>query len=144
MAVRNTASKADYTLDSIIALYVEELEQENPELAKRYKQILEKLSVYVHKGKRVGKLLVNAELEPIHVESWAKHYNSEQTQRTYITFCKAVMEWAVKKSLNVHKNSFAEAKIPKMTSRAVVISEEEHLTLWSSGRMTVSATTCRR
>lgn len=130
MAVRDTASKADYTLDNIIALYIEELEQENPELAKRYKQILEKLSVYVHKGKRVGRLLVNAELEPIHVESWAKHYKSDQTQRTYITSCKAVMEWAVKKkSLNVHKNPFAEAKVPKVTSRAVVISEEEHLAL---------------
>ena len=41
MAVRDTASKSDYTLDNIIALYVEELEQENQALAKRYRQILE-------------------------------------------------------------------------------------------------------
>ena len=40
MAVRDTASKSDYTLDNIIALYVEELEQENQALAKRYRQIL--------------------------------------------------------------------------------------------------------
>lgn len=130
MAVRDTASKSDYTLDNIIALYVEELEQENPALAKRYRQILEKLSVFIYKGKRVGKLLVNAELEAIHLEVWAKKYKSDQTKRTYITFCKAVMEWAVKKkSLNVHKNPFAEAKVPKVVSRAVVVSEEEHQAL---------------
>lgn len=130
MAVRDTASKADYSLDNIIALYVEELEQENPKLAKRYRQILEKFSVFVYKGKRVGKLLVNAELESIHLESWAKGYKSEQTKRTYITFCKAVMEWAVKKkSLNVTKNPLASAKVPKVTSRAVVISKEEHQAL---------------
>jgi integrase len=127
MAVRDTASKADYTFDNICALYIEELEQENPKLAKRYKQILEKLSEFTYKGRRIGKLLVNAELESIHLESWAKNYKSDQTKRTYITCCKAVMEWAVKKkSLNVVKNPIADAKVPKLHSRAVVISEEEH------------------
>ena len=122
MAVRDTASKSDYTLDNIIALYVEELEQENPALAKRYKQILEKLSAFVYKGKRVGKLLVNADLESIHLESWAKKYKSDQTKRTYITFCKSVMEWAVKKkNLNVHKNPFAEAKVPKVLEERLLL-----------------------
>ncbi|QDU29578.1 Tyrosine recombinase XerD [Anatilimnocola aggregata] len=130
MSVRDTASKTDYTLDTIIALYVEELELENPALAKRYQQILNKLSLFPYKQKRVGKLLVNAELEAIHLESWAKKYKSDQTRRTYITFCKAVMEWAVKKkNLNVPKNPFAEAKVPKVTSRAIVISEDEHQAL---------------
>lgn len=53
-----------------------------------------------------------AELEAVHPESWAKQYPSDQTQRTCITFCKAVMEWAVKKNINVHQNPFAEAKVP--------------------------------
>ena len=130
MSVRDTASRSDYTLDTIIALYIEELEEANPQLAKRYQQILEKLSSFVHKGKRIGKLLVNAELESIHLESWAKQYRSDQTKRTYMTTCKAAMEWAVrKKSLNVHKNPFAEAKTPKVVSRVVVISEDEHKAL---------------
>jgi integrase len=130
MAVRDTASKADYTFDNICALYLAELEPENPALAKRYKQILDKFSVHVYKGRRIGKFLVNAELEAVHLEAWAKQYPSDQTQRTYITFCKAVMEWAVKKkNLNVHKNPLAEAKVPKVTSRAVVISEDEHKAL---------------
>ena len=40
---------------------------------------------------------MSAELEEVHLASWAKNYPSDQTQRTYITFCKAVMDWAVKK-----------------------------------------------
>ncbi|HEX4128920.1 MAG TPA: tyrosine-type recombinase/integrase [Pirellulales bacterium] len=127
LAMRDTASKADYTFDNICALYIEELEQENPKLAKRYKQILEKFSAFVFKGRRIGKLLVNADLESVHLEAWANGYKSDQTKRTYITFCKAVMEWAVKKkSLNVLKNPVADAKVPKAHSRAVVISEDEH------------------
>ena len=130
MAVRDTASKADYSFDNISALYIEEMEQENPKLAKRYKQILEKFSCSTYRGRRIGKLLVNAELEPIHLEAWAKNYKSDQTKRTYITCCKAVMEWAIrKKNLNVIKNPLAETKAPKVTSRAVVISEDEHQAL---------------
>lgn len=67
MAMRDTASKADYTFDNICALYIEELQQENPKLAKRYMQILDKFSAFTYKGRRIGKLLVNAELEPIHL-----------------------------------------------------------------------------
>jgi len=37
MAVRDTASKADYSLDNIIALYVEELEQEKPKSCLSFK-----------------------------------------------------------------------------------------------------------
>lgn len=130
MAMRDTASKADYTFDNICALYIEELQQENPKLAKRYMQILDKFSAFTYKGRRIGKLLVNAELEPIHLEMWAKNYPSDQTKRTYITFCKAVLEWAIrKKNLNVVKNPLADARVPKVTSRAVVISEQEHLAL---------------
>jgi hypothetical protein len=35
-ALRDTASKSDYTLDTICALYLEELEETNADLAKRY------------------------------------------------------------------------------------------------------------
>jgi hypothetical protein len=82
MALRDTASKSDYTLDTICALYLEELEETNPDLAKRYFQILGKFSDFEYRGKRVGKLLVNAELEGIHLRRWAETFDSDQTQRT--------------------------------------------------------------
>ncbi len=53
MAARDTASKADYTFDNICTLDLAELEPENPALTKRYKQILDKLSVHVYNGRRI-------------------------------------------------------------------------------------------
>src|SRR3954470_18538162 len=40
MAMRDTAAKSDYTFGTVCALYLEELEQTNPGLAKWYEQTL--------------------------------------------------------------------------------------------------------
>ena len=61
MAVRDTASKDDYPLDTFCAFYVDELEESNPNLAKRYKQVLGRFCDFVllkgvDKGRRVGSL----------------------------------------------------------------------------------------
>src|SRR5262245_58029377 len=64
MALQDTASKSDYTFETICALFVRELEGTNPELAKRYEQTLLQLCRFLFDEKHpVGKLLVNAELE---------------------------------------------------------------------------------
>ena len=129
MAVRNTASKADYPLETICALYLEELGEDRPELVKRYKPTLGSFCDHNYKGRRVGKLLVNAELEGHHLEMWAKQFPSEQTQRTYINCVRAALKWAVnKKAINITKNPLAAAKCPGVQSRAV-ITPEEHLAL---------------
>lgn len=64
------------------ALYVEELSESDDELAKRYDQILGYFCDHEYKGRQIGKLLVNAELEGQHLKSWVQQYPSEQTQRT--------------------------------------------------------------
>src|SRR5262245_3202314 len=74
MALRDTASKSDYTLETICALFLEELEETNPGLAKRYDQTIGQLCDFEYKGRRVGKLLVNAELEGIHLRKWAETF----------------------------------------------------------------------
>ena len=136
MSLRDTASKSDYKLESVFSLYLEELEQTNPDLSKRYEQTLLQLCRFEYKGKPVGKLLVNAELEGIHLRKWAETFPSEQTQRTYINCCKAVLTWAVrKKGINISHNPFLSVKSPKIESRAVVISREEHealLKFWNN------------
>lgn len=132
MAVRDTASKEDYSLDTICAYYVEELEEANPTLAKRYKQILGRfcdfvLTKGVDKGRRIGSLLVNAEAEAKHLRAWVEQFPSEQTQRSYINDVKAALTWAVKKKgVNISHNPFLALKAPKIESRAVVISRAEH------------------
>jgi integrase len=130
MALRDTASRADYTLDMICALYLEDLTDDDVALAKRYEPILANFCDHMFRGVRVGKLLVNAELDTEHLKSWAKTFRSDQTQRTYINCCKSVLEYAVnKKRINVIKNPLAGVTAPKIKSRAVVITEEEHLGL---------------
>jgi hypothetical protein len=62
MALRDTASKSDYALEIICARYLVELEETNPDLAKRYEQTVLRFCKFEYKGKKVGKLLVNAEL----------------------------------------------------------------------------------
>ena len=47
MAVRDTASKEDFDLDTVFALYVDELEESNPTLAKRYRRVLGHFSDFV-------------------------------------------------------------------------------------------------
>jgi integrase len=127
MTLGDTALKSDYTFETICALYVRELEETNPGLAKRYEQTTLQLCRFEYRGKRVGKLLVNAELEGIHLRKWAETFPSDQTQRTYINCCKAVLTWAVrKKGINISHNPFLSVKSPKIESRAVVISLEEH------------------
>lgn len=127
MALRDTASKTDYTFETICALYIEELTEQNAELAYRYDQILGDFCDHQYRGREVGKLLVNAELEAQHLKSWVQQFPSDQTQRTYINFVKAVLNWAAsKKAINVFKNPVADLKAPKIQSRAVVISKDEH------------------
>jgi hypothetical protein len=136
MALRDTASKSDYTLETICALYLEELEETNLDLSQRYDKTLGQFCDFEYKGKPVGKLLVNAELEGIHLRKWAETFRSEQTQRTYINCCKAVLTWAVrKKGINISHNPLLSVKSPKIESRAVVISLDEHkalLKLWDN------------
>jgi integrase len=135
MALRDTASKSDYTLDTICALYLEELAEEDAHLSKRYEAILGSFCDHQYRGRRIGKLLVNAELDTEHLRSWARTFSSDQTQRTYINCCKAALTWAVnKKSINILHNPLLAVKSPKVQSRAVVISREEHqalLGLWN-------------
>lgn len=127
MAVKDTASKEDYAVETVYALYLDELEEDDPDLAHRYKQILIKFCGFKHKGKKVGKLLVNAELDVPHLEAWAKTFPSQNTRRTYINCCKRGMQWAVeRKSLNVVHNPLAGVSAPKGESGAVVITKEEH------------------
>lgn len=136
MALRDTASKSDYLLETVCSLYLMELAETNPDLSKRYRQTLGHFCDFKYQGKRVGKLLVNAELEGIHLRRWAETFPSDQTQRTYINCCKAVLTWAVrKKSINISHNPFLSVKSPKIESRAVVISREEHealLKFWNN------------
>jgi integrase len=134
MALRDTSSQADYALDTICGLYLEELAEEDATLSKRYEAILGRFCDHEYKGVRVGKLLVNAQLDTEHLKSWARTFPSDQTQRTYINCCKAALTWAVnKKSINVLHNPLLGVKSPKVQSRSVVISREEHqalLGLW--------------
>jgi len=130
MALRDTAAKSDYALETICAMYLEELAEEDADLSKRYEPILGSFCDHLRKGKRVGKLLVNAELDTEHLKSWARTFASDQTQRTYMNCCKAAMAWAVnKKCINVLHNPLLGAKSPKVRSRAVVISRQEHQAL---------------
>ena len=102
MTLGDTASESHYTFETIRALYVRELEETNPDLAKRYEQTTLQLCRFEYRGTRVGKLLVNAELEGIHLRKWAETFPSDQTQRTYINCWKAVLTWAVrKKGINI-------------------------------------------
>lgn len=71
MALRDTASKSDYALETVCALYLMELAETNPDLSKRCKQTLGHLCDFEYRGKKVGNLLVNAELEGIHLRRWA-------------------------------------------------------------------------
>jgi len=136
MALRDTASKSDYTFDTICALFLEDREEEDPKLAKRYEPILGAFCDHVYKKRRVGKLLVNAEIDKRHLRSWANTYKSDQTQRTYVTAAKTTVNWAVnRKDINIAQSPFAEMKTPKTRSRDVVITKEEHaalLTFWDN------------
>src|SRR4051794_32476475 len=67
MALRDTASKADYPLGTVCALYLEELGETNPGLAKRYQQTLRRFCEFEYKGRRGGEMLVNAEIEGGHL-----------------------------------------------------------------------------
>jgi integrase len=127
MAVRDTGSKEDYSVETICALYLDELEKDRPSVAQRYKPILGSFCDFKHNGKRIGKLLVNAELDAPHLKAWARDFPSQNTRRTYINCCKAAMEWAVdRKSINVLHNPLNGVSAPKGESRAVVITKEEH------------------
>src|SRR5262249_3703850 len=84
MALRDTASKHDYAFETICALYLEELSESDDDLSKRYDQILGYFCDHEYRGRKIGHLLVNAELEGQHLKSWVQQYPSEQTQRTYI------------------------------------------------------------
>lgn len=105
MAIRDTASKSDYTFETVCALFQEELGDKDPDLPKRYEQTLSHFRKFEYRGRKAGKLLVNAELEGVHLEMWAATFPSTQTQRTYINCCKAVLTWAVnKKGVNISHN----------------------------------------
>ncbi len=127
MSLRNTASKDDYTLDTICALFLEEKAEEDAALAKRYEQVLGKFCDHEYRGQRIGKLLVNAELDKRHLQSWAETFESSQTQRTYISNVRTALNWALKKKdINIVKSPLADLKPPKTESRAVFISKDEH------------------
>lgn len=140
MALRDTASKGDYAVEVICALYLEDVGITRPDLVARYEPVLGAFCDCRFKKddkpveKPFGKLLVNAELDTKHLKAWASGYASDQTRRTYINAVKAVFEWAVaQKDINVVKNPLAGVKPPKVQSRAVVITHQEHqnlLTLW--------------
>lgn len=134
MSVRDTASKGDYTVELLCGLYLEEKGIERPDLVTRYKPILGSFCDHLVNQKSVGKLLVNAELDTQHLKSWAAGFKSDQTRRTYINAIKSVFEWCIaKKGINVVKNPVAAVVAPKVRSRAVVITKEEHeglLRLW--------------
>jgi hypothetical protein len=51
-----------------------ELAETNPDLSKRDKQTLRHFCDFKYQGKPVGKLLVNAELEGIHLRRWAETF----------------------------------------------------------------------
>ena len=130
MSLRDTAAKSDYRLETIFALYLDHLGDENPDLAKKYEPVLGDFCDHEYKKRPIGKLLVNAEADSEHLESWARQFTSEQTQRTYINCVKTAMNWAAKKkSINLVQNPFAEVKPPKVVSRAVVITKVEHQAL---------------
>jgi integrase len=132
MALRDTASQADYTVDTLCGLYLESVADRDAELLKRYEPILGNFCDHAYKkaGRRVGKLLVNAELDTEHLEDWASTFTSDQTQRTYINCVKAVLDWAVaKKRINVTKNPLSGVVAPKVKSRATIIYKAEHLGL---------------
>ncbi len=127
MALRDTSSKSDYTLETVFALFLEQLQEDNPDLAKRYDPVLGRFCDHEFKQRRVGKMLVNAEADCEHLKSWTRTLPSEQTQRTYMNLVKAALNWAVKrKSINITQNPFAELKAPKIASRVIVISKTEH------------------
>jgi integrase len=127
MSVRDTGAKQDYSVETICALYLDEIEKDNPGLAKRYKPILGSFCDFKHNGKLVGKLLVNAELDVPHLKARAKTFPSLNTRRTYINCCKAALEWAVeRKQINVLHNPLKGLTAPKGESRAEIITEEEH------------------
>src|SRR5262245_61223706 len=50
MALRDTASKHDYHFETICALYIEELTEQNAELAYRYDQILGDFCDHEYRG----------------------------------------------------------------------------------------------
>lgn len=145
MALRDTALKSDYTFDTICALYLRELEETNPDLAKRYEQTLLQLCRFPYREKSVGKLLVNAELEGIHLRKWAETFPSDQTQRTYINCCKAVLTWAVrKKGINISHNPFLSVKSPKMRAGLSSSAGTNTRRCLNSGTTTVTVISSRR
>lgn len=127
MSVNDTGSKEDYSVETICALYLDELSQDDPDLAHRYKPTLTSFCSFKHNGKKIGKLLVNAELDAPHLKAWVKQFPSINTRRTYINCCKRALQWAVeRKHVNVLHNPLAGVSAPKGESAAVVISKEEH------------------
>lgn len=127
MSVRDTRVKDDYTVETVCALYLEEVAEDNLGLAQRYKQILGSFCDFKYKGKKNGKLLVNAELDAPHLKAWSKKFPSANTRRTYINCCKQAMKWAVeRKHINVLHNPLGGVSVPKGESGAVVITKDEH------------------
>lgn len=127
MALRNTTSQSDYSLETICARFIQEKETEDTDLAKRYEQVLGKFCDHEFQGQRVGKLLVNGELDSHHLQSWIDTFKSTQTQRTYVSNVRAALNWAAKrKDINITKSPFADFKPPRIESRLVVISKDEH------------------
>lgn len=127
MTVSDPGAKEDYSVETICALYLDELQTENPELAKRYQPTLTSFCKFKHNGKKIGKLLVNAELDAPHLTAWAKQFPSANTRRTYINCCKQAISWAVKrKRINILYNPLAGVSAPKGESAAVAILKEEH------------------
>jgi len=127
MSLRDTRAKDDYTVETICALHLEEIAEEAPSLAERYKPILGSFCDFKYKGKKIGKLLVNAELDEPHLVAWSRSFASVNTRRTYINCCKAAMKWAVKrKHINVLHNPLSGVAAPKGESGAEVITRSEH------------------
>ena len=71
MALRDTASKADYSFETVCALFQEDLGYKDLHLAKRYEQTLSHFCKFEYKDRKLGKLFVHAELKGVHLEMWA-------------------------------------------------------------------------
>lgn len=99
LALRDTASKSDYTLDTICALFLDELEETNPELAKRYDQTIGKLCDFGYKGGRVGSLTAQHPTGPIFRNSLGSPWT---TASSFVRFETARGKGVIRKKVTPH------------------------------------------
>lgn len=117
----------DYSYGHIVALYLEATLITDPNTAKRYTPTLDQLCQHKVGGKKIGAMLVNAELDEHHLQSWLNEFPNLATQNTYGGIAKVPLEWAIKrKAVNVRHNPFRGVKLPTVPSRQTLIGEKEH------------------